>query len=247
MINRSEIQLIVFDFFGTLVKNEASEWQQTLKNIAVDQNLPVEGMDFWLEFSKHEVNFRKTRTNMIDPGSSPAFRTYREAWRDAFLETFAGMSISGDADAAADYSIERLTDQEPFQDSDETLKALSAHTDVAVLSNADDRFLHGSIQYNQWAFKYIESSESLESYKPDPRIFARFIDKTGIDPAQVIYVGDSIYDDAHGSKLAGMISILVNRDQQTPGRTPPPDTGEILKPDYTIHSLSELPILLDGD
>ena len=125
MLNRNEIQLIVFDFFGTLVKNEASEWQQTLSNIAIKQNLPVDGMDFWVEFSRHEVNFRKTRTNMRNPEQSPVFRTYWEAWRDAFVETFKAMSISGDADAAAAYSIERLTDQEPFQDSDAVLKSLS--------------------------------------------------------------------------------------------------------------------------
>tara|TARA_B100000530_G_C15919513_1_gene472597 strand:+ start:335 stop:1078 length:744 start_codon:yes stop_codon:yes gene_type:complete len=247
MLNRNEIQLIVFDFFGTLVKNEASEWQQTLSNIAIKQNLPVDGMDFWVEFSRHEVNFRKTRTNMRNPEQSPVFRTYWEAWRDAFVETFKAMSISGDADAAADYSIERLTDQEPFQDSDAVLKSLSVKHDLAVLSNADDRFLHGSIKYNNWDFKFIESSESMEAYKPDPRIFTRFEEKTGIGVSRMIYIGDSVYDDAHGSKLVGMTSILIKRDQETPGRTPPPDSGEMLEPDYTITSLSELPILLNGE
>ena len=36
-----------------------------------------------------ERNFRKTRTNMADPEASPDFRTYWEAWREAFAETFA--------------------------------------------------------------------------------------------------------------------------------------------------------------
>ena len=66
----------------------------------------------------------------------------------------------------------------------------------------------------------------------------------GLEPEAVLYVGDSPYDDAHGAKLAGMRTVLVQRDQNTPGRTPPPDGGELLAPDYVVGALTEIPGLL---
>jgi FMN phosphatase YigB (HAD superfamily) len=66
-----------------------------------------------------------------------------------------------------------------------------------------------------------------------------------VDAADILYVGDSPYDDAHGAKLAGMQTVLINRDQRTPGRTPPPDATALHPPDHKITALTELPALLD--
>jgi len=39
---------------------------------------------------------------------------------------------------------------------------------------------------------------------------------------------------------------LINRNQRTPGRTPPPGTIKLLKPDFIVTQLTELPALLDS-
>ena len=236
----TDIRLIAFDCFGTLVRNDASEWQQTLSDIADKQGLNVDRHEFWKQWSIQEVHFRKTRTNMGDPPSSPAFKTYWEAWRTAFVDTFEIMRLDGDPESAATYSVDALCDQEAFPEAHSAVAALATRSDLAVLSNADDRFLRGTLAYNDWSFKLVESSESLRAYKPDPRIFSRFLEQAVVEPASVLYVGDSPYDDAHGAKLAGMPTVLIQRDQNTPGRTPPPDTGKLLQPDFTVESLSEL-------
>lgn len=236
------IALVAFDFFGTLARNDVDEWRRTLAGIAERQGLPVSGDALWDEFSKHEQQFRKTRTNMADPESGPPFRTYWEAWREAFATTFNILGLRGDPDAAATYSIDMLADQDAFPDAGAMLEAVGRLRETAVLSNADDRFLHGSIAHNGWRFGCVESSESLRAYKPDPRIFTRFTERAGVPADRILYVGDSPYDDAHGAKLAGMTTILVRRDQNTPGRTPPPDAGgALLAPDYAVESLSEIP------
>ncbi len=249
------ITLIAFDFFGTLARNDVNEWRQTLAAIAERQELPIGGREFWDEFSKHEVQFRMTRTNMTDPEASPPFRTYWEAWRKAFVSTFDAIGLKGDPDAAATYSVDMLADQDPFPEAHAAVDALGRLRELAVLSNADDRFLHGSIAHNGWGFSRVESSESLRAYKPDPRIFARFSERVSVPAESILYVGDSPYDDAHGAKLAGMTTVLVHRDQDTPGRTPPPppaaafgggfrsDAGGLLAPDYAVESLSEIPAL----
>ncbi len=241
MSRLDHITLIAFDMFGTLVRNETADWQRTLREIAERQRLPVDPGEFWAAYSTREVEFRKTRTNMADLDASPPFKNYWEAWRDAFAGAFAAMGLSGDADAAADHSVTALSAKSAFPDAHAALDTLGRLRDLAVLSNADDRFLYGSIAHNGWRFSRVESSESLRAYKPDPRIFARFTEQVGVAPESVLYVGDAPYDDAHGAKLAGMTTVLVQRDQNTPGRTPPPGTGALLDPDYTVGSLSEIP------
>lgn len=245
MTNANGIAVVAFDMFGTLARNDASDWESTVHTIAHDQQLGLDGTTLWDAWRAREVNFRKTRTNMADPPSSPPFRSYWEAWRDTFVDAFAALGVAGDADAAATRCIDALTDQPPFPDATATLSALNGSVRTAVLSNADDRFLNGTIAHNEWSFEAVLSSEAARAYKPDPRIFQAFVERVGVAPEQVLYVGDSPYDDAHGAKLAGMRTVLVRRDQNTPGRTPPPDAAELHPPDFEITSLAGLvPIVL---
>ena len=239
------IEIVAFDMFSTLVQNDTLGWQQALSDIVDEQCLPVEPGAFWSEWSRREVQFRKGRTNMANPEASPPFRTYCEAWRDAFSETFQAMGLRGDADAAASRCVDALAARDAFPETNAALDVLAQTRTLAVLSNADDRFLHGTIAHNGWTcFAYILSSEGARAYKPDPRIFARLLREMDVAPESVLYVGDAPYDDAHGAKLAGMHTALVQRTQDTPGRTPPPEGGALLPPDHIVRDLSELPALL---
>ena len=239
------ITLIAFDMYGTLARNDASAWEGTVHAIAREQDLPVSGETLWSEWSRREVDFRKTRTNMADPAASPPFRTYWEAWRDTFVDSFAALGVEGDAGAAATRCIDALATREPFSDAAQVLNALDGRHRLAVLSNADDRYLDATIRHNGWRFSAVVSSESARAYKPDPRIFSTFCGQAGVAPEQVLYVGDSPYDDVHGAKLAGMQAVLLLRDQRTPGRTPPPEATELLPADHEIDSLEALlPLVL---
>ena len=238
-------QLIAFDFFGTLVANEESEWVATLTTITQEQSLDIPGAELHAAWGAREQNFRKTRTNMADPPNSPPFRTYWQAWRDAFAETFAAFNLPGDADASATRCVEDHRSRKAFADTNAALIQLVEQAPLAIMSNADDRFLDGSIAFNGWTFDPVISSETAQAYKPDPRAFAALCTATGVAAADILYVGDSPYDDAHGAKLVGMQTVLINRDQRTPGRTPPPDATALLEPGHQITALTELPALLN--
>jgi 2-haloacid dehalogenase len=240
-------RLIAFDFFGTLAANEESEWIATLTAIAETQGLDIAGPELRRQWSLREQNFRKTRTVMNDLPSSPPFRSYWEAWRDAFAETFEALGLPGDAAAAASRCVEDHRSRKAFADTDAAIAALQGRLPLAIMSNADDRFLHGSVAFNGWesAFSPVISSEAAKAYKPDPRAFDALCKTAGVEPHEVMYVGDSAYDDAHGAKLFGMRSVLIRRDQDTPGRTPPPNTAKLLEPDHEVFALTELPALLD--
>ncbi len=239
-------KLIAFDCFGTLVTNENDEWIATFDSICNDQGFGIAGLALHREWSTREVNFRKTRTNMASPPDSPPFRTYFEAWRDAFVDTFVAMGLEGDADAAASRCIDAISHREAFPEVSAALATLNGQVAMAVMSNADDRFLYGTLDHNGWVFDPVISSEAAKAYKPDPRAFQAICTATGVAAEDVLYVGDSPYDDVHGAKLAGMRTVLINRDQQTPGRTPPPDTSKLHAPDFVISEITELPAILES-
>ncbi|MCI0778909.1 MAG: HAD-IA family hydrolase [Chloroflexi bacterium] len=236
----ADITLIAFDMYGTLARNDASSWEGTFRALALEQGLAVSGEALRTQWSTRDVRFRASRTNMEDPEASPPFRSYWEAWRDTFVDSFAALGIEGDAALAATRCVDALCERPAFSDVTPVLEALAATRELAVLSNADDRYLDGTIRHNGWRFATVVSSESARAYKPDPRIFATFCREAGVAPERVLYVGDSPYDDVHGAKLAGMQAVLLLRDQQTPGRTPPPDATVLLAADHEIDSLTAL-------
>ena len=247
MALRLPISMVAFDMFGTLVHNDTQQWVSAFVEIVREQHLPIVASELHKAWSSREVQFRKTRTNTQDPETSPSFRTYYEAWRDTFEETFAALHLPGDASSAARYCLRKLSVRHAYPEAQEVLELLARQWPLAVLSNADDDFLYPVLDHNgwssppaRWSFHPVVSSESARAYKPDPRIFATFCAEASVAPEQVLYVGDSRYDDVHGAKLAGMRAVWLRRGGETPGRTPPPEGQDLLAPDFEISSLEEL-------
>ena len=238
------VGLIAFDVYGTLVRNDYAAWDETIAQLVREHGLSVEPRALHREWNARESEFRRSRTDMDDPERSPPFRTYFEAWRDAFAETFEALGLSADAGAFARRCVERMAEMPPFPDAAPALEALAPVAPLAVLSNADNPFLD-VLDRCGWRFDAVVSSESARAYKPDPRAFAALARETGVAPERILYVGDSPYDDAHGAKLAGMRAVLVRREQTTM-RTPPPDGKALLAPDAVVELLTELPAILVG-
>ena len=111
---------------------------------------------------------------------------------------------------------------------------------MAVISNADHPWLMQVIERHNWEFEVVVSSESARTYKPAPSIFQTFCKAVAVKPEEVLYVGDSTYDDVHGARLSGMRAAWLRRDEESPGTTPPPDGEELLPPDFEIGSLLDL-------
>jgi HAD superfamily hydrolase (TIGR01549 family) len=59
-------------------------------------------------------------------------------------------------------------------------------------------------------FDHITISGEIGVEKPDPAVFTPALNATGLDPAQVLYVGDS-GEDIEGAQNAGIIPVLIDR------------------------------------
>ncbi len=59
-------------------------------------------------------------------------------------------------------------------------------------------------------FDFIVTSEETGCEKPDPALFLRCAELAGCSPAECMYVGDSLKNDAEGAASAGMTAVLFD-------------------------------------
>ncbi len=236
----ANIKMIAFDMYGTLVRNDQSSWQSLTEDLVEDFALPVNALKLHELWSMQERKFRERRLNYKTLKLNPPFVSYKSAWGIAWDKAFKDSGIEADSSIFAQRGIERMGLRESFDDSTFVLNQMSEKIRLGVLSNADDQYLSASLIKHGWKFELTLSSESARTYKPDPEIFRLFCQKAGLGPNEVLFVGDSLYDDIHGAKNAGLSAIQILRNQDTPGRTPIPEGVEMIPPDSVITSLTEL-------
>tara|TARA_B110000196_G_C21054260_1_gene618982 strand:- start:259 stop:987 length:729 start_codon:yes stop_codon:yes gene_type:complete len=231
---------IMFDVYDTLFLNDTNAWKRAFQQIAEEQGLDITGADLWTRWKKFEVGFRKWRTNMEDPESSPPFKSYETAWRECFEKVFEQDKIPGNAVNAARRSVTHMSHRDPFPETVHALSELSGRVPLGVFSNADDAFLRPMLdEYGLTSkFEIIESSESAAVYKPHPGAFKHMFAAMDVTPSKSWYVGDHLYDDIRGGSEVGASTIWINR---TDARRGPDDAI----PTKEITSLMDLVDLFD--
>lgn len=76
--------------------------------------------------------------------------------------------------------------------------------------------------------------------KPLPSIFESLRSGLGVDYSEMMFVGDNLYVDVHGSQRLGMTGILFDPPTRGTAIAPPVDHGLEIVPDATINDLREL-------
>jgi putative hydrolase of the HAD superfamily len=84
--------------------------------------------------------------------------------------------------------------------------------DLGVLSNFDSRLYSvlQSLGLRDY-FKSITISTQVRTAKPDPEIFNIALQSHNCSPEEAWHIGDSITDDYHGARKAGLRGIWINR------------------------------------
>lgn len=106
---------------------------------------------------------------------------------------------------------------------------------LGVISNADGRVASLLKRAGLLAHLDIVVDSGIEGVeKPDPRIFAIALARTGVAPHQAIHVGDLYHVDVLGARGAGMRAVLVD------------PLGQLTYPCERIKGVTELPEYLAG-
>ncbi len=214
--HRGQVRAVLLDAYGTLFHYERARLGRVFRTIVEIQKLdtdPDRLFDYW---TQHETAFRRRRVHRDEHGTwhrEEPFRPYDAAWTECFVMAFRETEVTGgDPAAAVETLIRDLMTREVFAETRTALDELRARVPVGILSNADERFLAGTLAHNEIEFETIVYSEHEKLYKPHPLLFERGLKRLGVEPSEVIYAGDSPTEDIVGATAAGIVSVWVNRD-----------------------------------
>ena len=113
-------------------------------------------------------------------------------------------------------------------------RAHAAGLKVGILTNGDQAIQETKVQRTGLASYGVPvyASSSLPAAKPDARAFHHVCADLGVDPADVVMVGDSLRHDVQGARAAGLAGVLIDRV----GRYRAEDVRDVRQ----IRSLAEL-------
>lgn len=81
---------------------------------------------------------------------------------------------------------------------------------ICVVSNIDTDDLHTAIVHHGLTLPLVTTSEEVRSYKPRAELFVRGLELLGLDPDEVLHVGDSLSADIRGADALDISAVWVN-------------------------------------
>lgn len=229
------IKCIGFDLYSTLISTDNHNWTEMLK--------PVYSIIRELGYNNTFEAFLKVQ--------KPIYRKWRdyrerhhvelksEVWWKEILEKLDLQFTSADILKIRMASHQRYRSQiATYPEVTNILKKLKEKYTVVCISNIsegdfarEDMDSFGILQL----FDYVLMSSDLGIRKPSPKIFQYILDLFHLQPDEMVFVGDTLYDDIQGAKAAKLrLAIHIKRDRSYFF----PDY--YIKPDRTILSLQEL-------
>ena len=103
----------------------------------------------------------------------------------------------------------------------------------ALMAYAFDRFLPQGMRWRD-LFDLVVISAEVGMRKPNVRIFEHVSRALGLDPHEILFVGDTPHEDVIGAKRAGMRVAWINKHRKD-------FPAGIAEPDLVINDLAELP------
>lgn len=168
---------------------------------------------------------------------TPQFR--RAIWERALQGQ--GVEDGRLARQLADFFCQRRRElQDRLPGSEQVLHALQqAGVRIGLLTNGAASVQREKIEASGLGMYFDAAvvSGEIGSGKPDVRIFHHLLQRLGVEPREALMVGNSLSRDIVGGKRAGLHTCwLASEGEDEP--------AGLVEPDFTIHSLGELPRLV---
>lgn len=217
------IRAVTFDAYGTLLNIEGMHAKATEEILKVN-NFEVDIASFhtlWDKYADQLMSLEPFENiwSIFDRALAKAFEFYG----------FQDKRIPGDLEIW----LNMLKNCSPYPLAKEVVARAGRHFKTALISNADNDELHGSLARYGLQFDVVVSSEDARSYKPRSAIFQQAASALGCKPQEILHLGDSFSADVLGAKAFGAFAVWFNRKRVNI----PPGVAE---PDYIISELGDL-------
>jgi len=132
---------------------------------------------------------------------------------------FDSIIDEGDPGAvAASYRDAIRRDLAPVDGAESLVRDLRTDYRVGLLTDGPMRAQHDKLEHLGWTdlFDAAVVTGSLPAGKPDERAFRAILDALDVEPAETVFVGDNPTADIEGAAAAGLVTVQVLRDGETP-------------------------------
>ena len=219
------IKAVFCDFYGTIVFDDDESISEILNNLLklgrAESTKEIESFwwqrFYWLFSESYGSNFRKQRDMVLI----------------SLMQTLEQFDIIGDA---AELGKPQFTYwKEPQIFIDGKIFVDICPLPLYIISNVDTSDLVAALSYHDLRPTGFVTSEEARAYKPRADIFSFALEKHGFKANEVIHIGDSVTNDLHGAKSAGIQTIWLNRQ----GKPIPPDAAKSASDFYEILAILE--------
>ncbi|HST10498.1 MAG TPA: haloacid dehalogenase type II, partial [Terriglobales bacterium] len=204
MINFSEIELLTFDCYGTLIDWESGLFA-ALRPILAAHGKSVSDADLLALYGEFEAD--------TEAGE---YRFYREVLQQVVRSFGQHLGFTPTADQLRSLP-DSVSQWKPWPDTVAALKRLSSRYRLAIISNIDDDIFEVTRVSLVVDFQSITTAQQARCYKPGLEIFRVALQKANTSPNRILHVGQSIYHDVVPAQSLGLATVWVSR--------PSPRTG----------------------
>jgi 2-haloacid dehalogenase len=187
---------LTFDCYGTLI-----DWRTGIEN----------------ELRKALGNVRIGGQELLDAYVSAekeqesSYKKYREVLTLTAASLSGRLGVKVTPEAAREFagSVPRWP---AFQDTRSFLHEMGVRGYKRyILSNIDNDLLEGTIHASELEVDGFVTAEDVGSYKPNPKHWLRFMEKTGAGKSEILHCAQSLFHDIAPTQTMGIASAWVNR------------------------------------
>lgn len=220
---------ILLDFYGTVVHEDDVLISEIRAEISAAATEPIEpsavGSLWWRIFSDSFV-----------ASHGDDFRLQQDLERASLQQVCQTVGASCDVEAMSQQLFDFWKRPPLFEDARAFLDAVAVP--VVVVSNIDRVDVEAAIAHHDLTFDGLVTSDDVHSYKPRPELFLAGLAVLGMQPSEVLHIGDSSTSDVAGANALGIPVAWVNRK----GKTLPAG----LRADHEVTQLTDLLPLLSS-
>jgi len=226
----SSLKVVCFDLDGTIC--DLWEGEHKARLILINQLADESGHHFEHVTEVYDTEWAKIKQEymaLVNEGMEE--QDIREKHLETVLEII-GLEASS-REYARIHCTETMDGIYIYTDARNVLDALKKKYMLTMITNGASLWQREKIEKLdiEGYFEELIVSGELGHHKPSPRIFEEMTRRTGVNPSEIIYIGNDYRKDIQGAKDAGWRAAWVKRTDEERDET---------VPDYSISELSEL-------
>lgn len=196
---------VFLDFYGTVVYEDGEIIRQITQVICQTgcEADPAKVGGFWW----------KVFQDLCAHAYGDTFQTQRELEIQSLTRTLEKFHANADPFQLSEWMFTYWRKPPIFEDSKVFFSQCSIP--IHILSNIDTEDIKQALVYYNLVPEKVWTSEDVRSYKPRKEMFEQALRASGLQPDEVVHIGDSLSSDVKGAQACQIPAIWLNRSQRS--------------------------------